>query len=177
MCRLAAWLIKEAESKQARELFPRACKVLIPTDPRAWLHWQTQVDGNGMISLKQSLRKMTLDCSGFQAVLQQPNAAITSHILLLRASGHSSGFVKHHQLRRSPGVSALLPSATNCKRNSPRTEQNDAVQTTLGAKWKCNLQAYVNRESPFLQEKKSKQPHGNTLISALAIRGDGCCRA
>lgn len=51
------------------------------------------------------------------------------------------------------------------------------MQTAFGAKWKCNLQACVSRESPFLQEKKFKQPHGNTLISALTIRGDGCCRS
>lgn len=51
------------------------------------------------------------------------------------------------------------------------------MQTGFGTKWKCNLQACVSRESPFLQEKKFKQPHGNTLISALTIRGDGCCRS
>lgn len=51
------------------------------------------------------------------------------------------------------------------------------MQTAFGAKWKCNLQACVSRESPFLQEEEFKQPHGNTLISALTIRGDGCCRS
>ena len=94
---------------------------------------------------------------------------ITSYVFLDCTRRHNLSFVKHQRYQ----LSSPVPQTAN----EIAPEQSHAMQTAFGAKWKCNFQACVSRESPFLQEKKFKQPHGNTLISALTIRGDGCCRS